>query len=182
MGIKTDASIEIDAPPETVFDWLTERDKLAEWTGVAPDYMPADVSELTAGFHGEGTLKAPDGPRKAQFDVTAYEPPTRFGFKVTYDGGDSITDYKLAPAGSGTKLEIESDTDYAKAAGIPDEAEAQIEKQPKWVQAMVHHQMHAMEHLLESGAMDRNPMVKKGMEDATEQMLGKLKELIEKGG
>src|SRR4029078_6052809 len=65
MGIKTDASIQIDAPPETVFDWLTERDKLAEWTGVAPDYMPADVSELTAGLPGQGTLKAAHGPRKA---------------------------------------------------------------------------------------------------------------------
>jgi uncharacterized protein YndB with AHSA1/START domain len=181
MGIKTDASIEIDAPPETVFDWLTERDKLAKWTGVAPDYMPADVSELTAGFHGKGTLKAPDGPRKAQFDVTDYEPPAKFGFKVTYEGGDSITDYRLTPTGSGTKLEIDADTDYARMGELPEQAEQQIENQPAWVKAMIHHQMHAMQHMMESGAMDSNPMVKKGMEDATEQMLGKLKKLIESG-
>jgi uncharacterized protein YndB with AHSA1/START domain len=178
VGIKTEAEIEIDAPPETVFDWLTERDKLAQWTGADPEYMPADVSELKAGFKGKGHMQAPDGPRSVEFEVTACDPPSRFELKSTYDGGGSLSTYTLAPDGSGTKLHVSADTDYA-AMAMPKQAEEQMEKLPAPVRLMLHHQMHEFEHQFESGAWDANPQIKAGMEQATEQQLGRFKQLVE---
>jgi uncharacterized protein YndB with AHSA1/START domain len=180
MGIKTDVQIDINAPPATVFEWISQRAKVAQWAGADPTYMPTDNAELKMGYHGTGKMAAPDGQRDLDFDITAFDPPNAFSYKATYAGGDSLTTYKLTPSGTGTTLDVSSDTDYAKMA-MPKEAEAQLEAVPKIFQAYMHHKIEKMEHDFASGSMDDNPQIKAAMETATKAALEKLKGLAEKG-
>jgi uncharacterized protein YndB with AHSA1/START domain len=180
MGIKTDVQIEINAPPATVFEWISQRAKVAQWAGADPTYMPTDNAELKAGYQGKGTMTAPDGQRDLAFQITAFDPPNVFSYTVTYEGGDALSTYKLTPSGTGTHLEVASDSDYAKMA-MPKEAEAQLEGVPKIFQAYVHHKIEKMEHDFASGSMDDNPMIKGAMEKAAQATLEKLKGLAEKG-
>lgn len=180
MGIKTDVQIAINAPPATVFEWISQRAKVAQWAGADPTYMPSDNAELKMGYQGKGTMAAPDGQRELDFEVTAFDPPNVFSYKATYSGGDALTTYKLTPSGTGTTLDVSSDTDYAKMA-MPQNAETQIEGMPKLVQAYVHHTIHKMEHQIESGKWDDNPQIKTAMEAAAKTALEKLKGLAEKG-
>lgn len=179
MGIKTEAEIEIEAPPEKVWEWITRRGRVAEWAGGDPDYMPTESSKLKAGYRGAGHFQTPDGPREIQFEVTAYEPPTTFAYRDTYDGGDQITTTTLEATGSGTRLRTSSDTDYAKMA-MPAAAVSQLEKLPGPTRKMIETMIHATAKTIEAGGWDRNPMIRKGMKKATEQSLEKLKQLVEK--
>jgi uncharacterized protein YndB with AHSA1/START domain len=178
MGIRTDVEIQIEAPPERVFEFVTQRDKIALWAGDDPSYMPSANSELRSGYHGKGTVQAPDGPREVEFEITAFDPPTLFAYKATYAGGDAQSTYRLAANGSGTHLEVSSDTDYAKMA-MPQQTEDQIEKLPSQTQAFWHHAVHEMAQQFESGALDDDPQVKAGMETALRGTLEKLKQLAE---
>ena len=92
MGIQTKEQIEINAPPATVFEWVSQRAKIAQWAGADPTYMPADNAELKTGYQGKGTLQAPDGQRDLEFEITAFDPPTVFSSKTTYLGGDALQD------------------------------------------------------------------------------------------
>jgi len=179
MGIKTSGSIEVDAPPATVFQCITDRGKIAQWAGANPDYMPEDASELKTGYRGEGSMAAPDGPRKVEFEVTGYEPPTKFDFRLRYPGGESSTAYTLSANGEGTRVEIAGDTDYAQMAAVPDEAEQQLEKASRLTRMFVHHELHEMEEKFASGAMDDDPQVKGAMEAAVKQQLSQMKTLAE---
>ncbi len=178
MGIRTEASIEIGAPPEKVFEWITDRAKVTQWAGVDPDAMPADASELKVGYRSKGTMQAPDGPRETDWEVTAFDPPREFATRTTYAGGDQSSSYRLSADGDGTKVEVASDTDYAKMA-MPAEAAAQIAKLAGPIQKMIEKMIHSQSESIESGEWDQNSMVEKGMKDATEQMLGKLKAAVE---
>ena len=178
MGIKTEAEIEIDAPPERVFEWITDRKKVAEWCGADPEYMPADRADLKVGYRGKGHFQAPDGPREIQFEVTAFEPPTTFAYRDTYDGGDQTTTTTLEASGSGTRLRTTSDTDYAKTA-MPAAAVAQLDKVPGPMRKLIEKQIQMTAKAFEAGAFDKNPLMVKGMEKATEQGLEKLKKLVE---
>jgi uncharacterized protein YndB with AHSA1/START domain len=181
MGIKTDVQIEINAPPTTVFEWVSQRAKVAQWAGADPTYMPSDNAELKMGYRGKGTMAAPDGQRELDFEVTSFDPPNVFSYTATYAGGDALTTYRLTPSGTGTTLDVASDTDYAKMA-MPKEAEAQLQAVPKIFQAFVHHSLEKMEHQFESGSMDDNPQIKAAMEAAAKAALEKLKGFAEKGG
>jgi uncharacterized protein YndB with AHSA1/START domain len=180
MGIQTHEQIEINAPPATVFEWVSQRAKVAQWAGADPAYMPSDNAELKVGYQGKGTMAAPDGQRDLEFEITAFDPPNVFACKTTYAGGDALTTYRLTPSGTGTTLDVSNDTDYAKMA-MPKAAEAQIEAVPKIFQMMVHHRLEKMEHDFASGSMDDNPQIKAAMEKAAHAALEKLKGFAEKG-
>jgi uncharacterized protein YndB with AHSA1/START domain len=181
VGIKTEAEIEIDASPEQVFAWVTEREKFAQWAGADPDYLPADPSELKQGYRATGHMQAPDGPRELQFEVTEWDPPSKFGFRDTYDGGDQTTTYSFEADRSGTKLHVSSDTDYAKMA-MPAAASAQLEQLPEDQRSMIQKMIQQGQEQIAAGAYDDNPMVREGMQKATEQSLEKLKKLVEGAG
>jgi uncharacterized protein YndB with AHSA1/START domain len=179
MGIKTSGSIEVDAPPETVFQWITVRGKIAQWAGADPNYMPQDASELKAGYRGEGSMIAPDGPRKVEFEVTGCEPPTKFEYKASYPGGEGSFAYTLSPSGKGTLVETASDVDYAQMAALPEQAEEQLQKASRLQRMFFHHQLHEMQEQYASGAMDDNPQVKGAMQAALQQQLSQMKMLAE---
>jgi uncharacterized protein YndB with AHSA1/START domain len=184
LGIQTHSTVEIAAPPAEVFEWITHRDKLKAWTGVDSNLFPEDPSELRTGYHGTGTMPAPDGPRPVTIDVSRYDPPHEFDFTETYAGGNSVIGYKLTESGSGTALEMHADTDVAAPAmQTPqlDQMEQQIDHLPFAMRMLARHQMEkAMELYTSAAASDANAeALAWPMQQQVDAQMQRLKSLIE---
>lgn len=91
--------IVLDAPPEEVWEALTEADRLAEWF--------ANEVELDAVEGGEGTFRWGDGSERHAV-VEEVEPARRFAFRWSdADGaGETRVELELAEASDGTILTV----------------------------------------------------------------------------
>lgn len=174
MGMMTRAAIDIDAPRDEVFRWLTERDRLTTWLGSAGS-MPQDPSQLKVGFTAQGTVASPGGEQPTTLLVTAWDPPGTFGMSITYAGGDSLATYTLTDNGHGTRLELTGDTDWAQAdeSGVEKAMEGQTEEAKRAIEEA----LKQAEGMLAQGAFDANTqaLMQKSLEDS----LAKLKALVE---
>ncbi len=105
-------SVDISKPPEEVFPWLLEADKVPKWTSDLDRY---DVQ----GSLGEGTrivqTLSVAGGLKLDLEITRYEPPRGAESRFETNGIKLVTAYELAPTGGGTRL---TQTLDAKASGI----------------------------------------------------------------
>jgi uncharacterized protein YndB with AHSA1/START domain len=168
------SSIDIAAPAEQVFGWLTEPAKVLVWAGSTGGY-PEDQSSLVAGYTATYPMASPGGERTATFTVTEYDPPHSLGIRLVYDGGDQISNYKLTAKGESTHLEVTADTDWgAMDMSAMDEAmKAMTPEQQETVKA----QLEQMKAQLAAGAFDAG--TQKQLQDALDQSLQKLKTAIE---
>lgn len=95
---------EVDAPPETVFDVLTDHRLYAEMTPLRKSVLERQGEPAP---NGVGAIRAVSafGPPLRE-EVIVYEPPTRFSYKVL--SGAPIRDHLgtalLEPAGACTKI------------------------------------------------------------------------------
>lgn len=176
MGMATKASVVIAAPREEVFSWLVEPAKLTTWMGGA-GAMPADPAQLKVGFTAQGTIPAPGGTRPTTLTVTAWDPPSTFGCTITYDGGDSVSVYTLTAEGSGTRLELTSDTDWAKED--LSQLDTALAGQDPAAQAVGRGMVNGLMKLFRSGLW--NGPTRKLMQKSLEESLAKLKGLVEAG-
>ncbi|MFL6089017.1 MAG: SRPBCC domain-containing protein [Aeromicrobium sp.] len=175
MGMATHASIEIGAPPDVVFRWLIEPQKLTVWLGGA-GAMPPDTSLLKVGYVGMSQIQAPGGSsRDAVLRVTAYSPPTKFSFTMSYPGGTSTTAYTLSNHSGTTTLTVASQTDMG--ATDTSAVERLLEHQPRLLRWFVHHQMRTMEAKLAHGDFDT--ATQKQIQSGLDDTLAKLKTAIE---
>ena len=176
MGMLTKGRVEIAAPAKDVFAWLIEPVKLTTWLGTA-GAMPEDSSQLHVGWSST-TDTPPVG--KMTVEITSYEPPTVLGSRSTYQGGDSITTYRLVEGDGVTTLTLEGDTDWARPEaaweGAMDKA---MEGQPAEMKQAAEQQLDQVEDQLEHGAFDS--MAQGQMQAALDASLQRLKTLIEAG-
>lgn len=176
MGMISRSTIDIAAPRETVFSWLVEPAKLTAWLGASTGF-PDDPSELGVGYTRTYSLGTPGGARDATFTITLYEPPSAFGSRLVYDGGDQISSYRLLAQDSGTRLEVEADTDWG--AMDLSAVESSLAGLPEEQQAVVRAQLAQMQEQLAAGAYDENTRVQ--LQQSLDESLAKLKQLVEAG-
>jgi uncharacterized protein YndB with AHSA1/START domain len=79
----TTGSIEIDRPPQDVFDYSADPTRMKEWQEEI-----RDVTVQTPGAPGPGTRvretrQVTGGPRTFTWEYVEYEPPSRWSFQVT---------------------------------------------------------------------------------------------------
>ncbi len=115
--------IDIEAPPERVFDAWTDPAQLAEWWGDDATYRTRDWScDVRPGgrWHCHGTAGGKmEGPWEVGGEYTVVERPSRLGFTwvASWDGGRTTNVLvELAPAGSGTRLRL-THTGFATVEG-----------------------------------------------------------------
>lgn len=174
MGMLTTGRVEIAAPAAEVFAWLIEPAKLVAWLGTS-GAMPEDTSQLHVGWSST-TDSPPMG--KVTVEITSYDPPHELGSRSTYQGGDSITTYRLVEGEGVTTLTLEGDTDWARPEGSWDAAiDKALEGQPDDVRASAEEQLDKVEDQLEHGAFDS--LAQGQMQQALDASLQKLKTLVE---
>jgi uncharacterized protein YndB with AHSA1/START domain len=103
-------SIEIARPPEEIWPWMTEPDRLTQWVGWLTVVEP-DSATPPAGIGHRETWVLDDPRMKRRVRVpgtiTLWEPPLQMGVHVELPGmGDGDVFYKLTDLGNGrTRLE-----------------------------------------------------------------------------
>jgi len=101
---KTERSTDIAKPPDEVFPYLFEEDKVPRWTTGLDGYERLDDGPLGKGARFHQRLEVSGQRIDAELEVTAYDPPRRAETRTEIRGIDVISTYELAPVGGGTRL------------------------------------------------------------------------------
>jgi len=94
-------SIELSHPPDQVFPWLLEEDKVPQWTGDLDRYEQNGT--LGPGAHVKQVLSLAGG-LTLDLEVTEYSPPRSAETRFSTNGVDVVSGYVVEPAGAGSRL------------------------------------------------------------------------------
>jgi uncharacterized protein YndB with AHSA1/START domain len=95
-------TVTVPRPPDEVFPWLFEEDKVPQWTGSLDGY--AVQGALGPGARIRQTIEVSGHKVDVEMQLTRYEPPSGAESHFAMSGLDVVTTYSLAPTGSGTEL------------------------------------------------------------------------------
>lgn len=113
----------VQAPPERVFDALTDPGRVARWWGPAGFTMPEIELDARPGGQYRFTMQPPEG---AVFhlggEFLAVEPPARLAYTFRYgepdpDDRETVVTLTLAPRGKGTEVAL-TQGDFATEARL----------------------------------------------------------------
>jgi uncharacterized protein YndB with AHSA1/START domain len=107
-------TVTIPRPPAEVFPWLLEEDKVPRWTGGLRTYEQLDGA-LRSGARVRQVLDVSGRVIDVELHITRYEPPQGAETRFETNGIDVVSDYRLEPAGEGTRL---TQSLEAKAGGL----------------------------------------------------------------
>jgi carbon monoxide dehydrogenase subunit G len=104
------ASINIDAPPEEVYDVMLDPSRLHEWVTIHRRVNQADDGPPHRGYEMKQTLCLRGANFKVNWKLTEEERPKR----ATWEGRGPAhsyarTSYRLSPNGGGTHFEYENE-------------------------------------------------------------------------
>ena len=101
---KTERSTEIAKPPEEVFPYLFDDDKVPRWTTGLERYERLDGGPLGRGSRFREVVEVSGQRIDGELEITRYDPPRGAESRTEVRGIDVIFTYELAPQGSGTRL------------------------------------------------------------------------------
>jgi uncharacterized protein YndB with AHSA1/START domain len=100
--------IHIDAPPEVVFDVVSNPEHVREWWPDEAEYPAVPGGEGRIGFGASAQDRT-----WVQFAVVDADPPRSFSFRWTHEAGETaapgnslLVVFDLEPAGGGTRLRM----------------------------------------------------------------------------
>jgi hypothetical protein len=111
----TSRSTDIAKPPEEVFPYLFEEDKVPQWTTGLHGYERLDSGPLGRGSKFREQLEVSGQKIDTVLELTSYDPPGGAESKAEIRGIDLISTYELSANGGGTRL---TQTIEAKGGGI----------------------------------------------------------------
>ena len=97
-------SVTLPQPPEDVFPWLLDADKVPQWTSRLEAYEVLGDGAIGRGTRIRQALRVKGQPLDMELEVTDFDPPRRAESRLTLQGVEVVTAYALAPAGGGTEL------------------------------------------------------------------------------
>ncbi len=107
-------TVEIPRPPEEVFPWLLEQDKVPRWTGHLERYEQLDGA-LGTGSRVRQVLEISGRTIDVELEITRYDPPLGAETRFETNGIKVVTEYALQANGGGTRL---TQSLEAKAGGL----------------------------------------------------------------
>ncbi len=107
---RVERSIEIAAPPEKVFDLLTDLDRLQEWATIAGDAVNPPTKPLAQGATWKHKVKVAGVELEGDWNVVAIDPPRLVEYEATRsEGGWLKMRQSVAPSEGGSRVELEVD-------------------------------------------------------------------------
>lgn len=100
----TDTTISIDAPPEKVWQVMTDVERWPEWTKSVTSVMKLDDGPLAKGSRVR--IQQPKAP-VAVWIVTEIEPGRFFQWETSSPAIQSIARHRIEPAGEGARVTLE---------------------------------------------------------------------------
>lgn len=104
------ARIDIEAPPEAVYDLVLDPARLHEWVTIHRKLNRADTGEPHAGFEMDQTLSLRHANFRVHWTLTAAQRPHHATWEGRGPAGSyARTSYRLTPNGAGTHFEYENE-------------------------------------------------------------------------
>jgi carbon monoxide dehydrogenase subunit G len=103
------SSVEISSPPEDVFPWLVEPERLARWISGFARSEPLTEGGARLGARSRDTLREGSRTMVIETEITEFEPGRMLRVSIAADGYGMDDRYQLTPVGEGTRLEYTSD-------------------------------------------------------------------------
>lgn len=108
MSIEFEVSTNVNRSAEDVFEYLTDPANVVEWNSQAVEVPPVE-EEMGVGTTWRPVVKGLVGTSELPMECTAYEPPSRFGYRTTTGllGGrvqNTGAEYTCTPQGEQTRL------------------------------------------------------------------------------
>ena len=110
-------SVEIARPPEDVFSYVADVRRRGEWQD-SVQRVEVEKEETTGiGTRVLETRRVPGGPRAFRWEVTDYDPPTRWGFHGVGNPVNAVGVMTFVPVDDGSKTRVSFEIDF-EAKGL----------------------------------------------------------------
>jgi uncharacterized protein YndB with AHSA1/START domain len=97
-------TVEVTQPPDAVFPWLLEEDKVPRWMSHVDEYRQLADGPLVAGSRLRQTIELSGSRVTFELEILRYEPPRSAEARFDTNGVQVVNLYVLEPAGAGTRL------------------------------------------------------------------------------
>jgi carbon monoxide dehydrogenase subunit G len=112
-------AIDIDAPPEAVFDTMLDPGRLQDWVTIHRKVNEADGGELREGYRMQQTLVLRGAPFKVRWTLTQYDRPRAATWEGRGPGGSyARTAYALRSLDGGGATRFEYLNEYRAPGGV----------------------------------------------------------------
>jgi uncharacterized protein YndB with AHSA1/START domain len=116
---KVTVDIDIDAPPEAVFDAMLDPARLPDWVTIHRRVCSHDDGPVREGYKMEQVLVLRGAPFKVRWTLTDYERPDTATWEGRGPGGSyARTTYRLASADGGGPTRFEYENEYKAPGGF----------------------------------------------------------------
>ena len=110
---RIDTSITIAAPPEAIFGWLVEPDRLARWLGGFVSSEPLTEGGVCLGARSRDVVEEDGRRMEVETEIVELEPARLLGVNITSDLGELRSRYELrAVDGGRIRLRYASDVTF----------------------------------------------------------------------
>jgi len=97
-------TVELAKPPEAVFPWLFEQDKVPQWTGGLEEYEVLGGGPIAVGTRVRQVLNISGQRVELELEITRYDPPTAADSHFSMSGVAVEIAYALEASGGGSRL------------------------------------------------------------------------------
>ena len=113
----TNHVVEIERPPEVVFPYLTEPDRLLRWVGGLRAFVPENGEEAQVGSRSHQRMHIAGRDWNFEGEVRELEPEERIVVCVRGRGLRMTNTYVLQPTENGTRLAVDARTELSRVFG-----------------------------------------------------------------
>jgi uncharacterized protein YndB with AHSA1/START domain len=104
--IKIETSIVINRPIEEVFAFVTDVEKLSQWSAELVEAKKTSEGPVGVGTTFSGVVKMLGRRMENEHKVSEYEPNSKFAFKVTSGPAQMEIEYTFESVAGGTKVSV----------------------------------------------------------------------------
>jgi uncharacterized protein YndB with AHSA1/START domain len=115
--VTNEHEIEIGRPPEAVFPYLTEPDRLLRWVGGLRSFVPENGEEAQVGSRSRQRMRIAGHDWEFEGEVLELEPDERIVVCIRGRGLRMTNTYVLEPTGKGTRLAVDARTELSRVFG-----------------------------------------------------------------
>ena len=128
--MRCESAVAVPKPPDEVFPWLLDADKVPRWMTGLQAYEPLDPGPLAVGSRIRQELSVSGQLLKFELHVAELEPPRRALLRFEGSGFKAANEYSVASADGGARVTwvISGDTTSFKAKLIAPMVQAKLQE------------------------------------------------------
>ena len=128
--MRCESTVVVGKPPEAVFPWLVEADKVPRWMTGLERYEPVEPGPLRVGSRIRQELVVSGQRLSFELEVTELAPPERAVLRFEGSGFKAANEYGLVGADGGTRVTwvVSGDTTSFKAKLIAPMVQAKLQE------------------------------------------------------